>query len=286
MPTISAARRSSVKNLSKLDGRKMRKSGYRPDPPKKRGEKPDLKFETKLRPHLKIVLSGDVDLSRYTTDTNQLNASSCAGNATGDSVEVLNAVAGRPRIEVSRLYIYNLARSLQDLDRDGLGDINQDDGTFIRLCFTVLAKFGVCPETDWPYDLRRNLYRMPSIKAMRRATGHRIHSYYRITATGEDRLDEIIKALRAKHPVVFGTIISKDFNKLRTEGPVERPTKNLSGGHAMLCVGYLRGKGFIIKNSWGPRWGDGGFCIFKPEYMSWSRTRDIWVPTLGTNFKR
>jgi C1A family cysteine protease len=269
-----------------MDYRKLRKSGYLPDPPKKRGETPDRVFETQLQPRLKTFFQGDVDLSPYTTETNQLNASSCAGNSTADSVEILNAVEGRPRVELSRLFVYNLARSMMDIDQDGCGDINYDDGTYIRLAFSVLSKFGICEESDWPYDLRRNLYRLPSIIAMRRATGHRIHSYYRITAKGEERCDEIIKALRARHPVVFGTTIADDFSKLRTEGPVSHPTKNLNGGHAMVCVGYLRGKGFIIKNSWGRTWGSDGFCIFTPDYMSWSKTRDIWVPTLGTTFRK
>lgn len=33
--------------------------------------------------------------------------------------------------------------------------------------------------------------------------------------------------------------------------------------HAVLLVGYKKGKGWKIKNSWGPRWGEGGFAWLK-----------------------
>jgi len=51
----------------------------------------------------------------------------------------------------------------------------------------------------------------------------------------------------------------------------------------MIVVGYSGGN-FIVKNSWGNGWGDGGFWTMTPEYLGWSSTQDIWVPTSGTTF--
>jgi hypothetical protein len=264
--------------------------GYLPDPPRPPGKKADWDFTTKLMMKLKAVHSGDVDLREHCTDTDQRNAGSCAGNATADSVEVLNSIEGLPPVQLARLFVYALARNFMDMDGDGRSDIDKDDGTFIRLCFEVLSKFGICREDipagqgGWPYDLSK-LHELPDLKAMRKATGHRIHSYYRIVEEGDDRLNCIIEALRANHPVVFGTDINKAFVQLRNEGPVGPPDGVVVGGHAMLIVGYLSGLGFIVKNSWGSDWGDGGFCIMKPEYISWPFTRDIWVPTKGMTFR-
>lgn len=255
------------------------KFGYLQDPP----NPADFSFKSNLAPRLAVVASGDVDLRPYCTETDQFSASSCVGNATADSVEILDALEGRPRVQLSRLFVYTLARNLMDADRDGRSDINQDDGTYIRLAFDVLSKFGICTEAKWPYDLSK-LYTLPSLKAMREATGHHIHSYYRISETGDDRCDAVLQALRSNHPVVFGTLIDKAFMNLSGDTPVGIPKGDIEGGHAMIVVGYLTGLGFIVKNSWGRGWGDYGFWIMKPEYLGWSETTDLWVPTSGSSF--
>lgn len=259
--------------------------GYRPDPPAK-----DAVFSADLRPKLQTAFGGDVDLRPYTSQTNQYSLGSCVGNATADAVEILNAIAGLPPVQLSRLFIYTLARNLMDEDGDGRADIDRDEGTYPRLAFDVLTKFGVCREDigvergGWPYDLSK-VYTLPSLKSMRAATGHRIHSYYRITESGADRVDAVIAALRANHPVVMGTKVEKSFLSVSSAAPVAPPKGETIGGHALIIVGYLQAQGFIVKNSWGPNWGDNGCCIMEPEYIVWSGTSDLWVPTMGTMFR-
>lgn len=267
------------------------KLGYIPDPVKHT----DYDFTTGLKPFLTSASDGDVDLSPYATDTQQWELSACAGNATADSVEIINAIAeeekakqeGRgalPVPQLSRLFVYSMARSLMDDNGDGKGDINKDEGTYIRLCFEILSRFGICEESVWPYDTKK-VFVAPSIKAIRQATGHRIHSYYRIKQSGEDRLTEVIAALRAKHPVVFGTLIDPSFQDKRGPEVVTRPAGKTIGGHAMILVGYANGL-FKVKNSWGAGWRKDGYCFFTPEYLSWERTWDLWVPTSGTVFTK
>lgn len=222
--------------------------------------------------------TGDVSLRQYGVDMNQLSLDSCAGNATAESEEVLSNIAGFKPTPVSRLFIYNMARQ-------ETGDLANDNGTYIRVCFDVLSRFGVCDEYIWPYDVTK-VKTSPSMLAMRQALGHRINSYYRIVDTGnpQDRLDAVIAALRANHPVVFGTQVSSDFQQLQDTTVQRAPTANIVGGHAMVIMGYIGGK-FLIKNSWGTGWGDGGYAYFDPSYIAWDQTQDLWVPTLAMNLE-
>lgn len=246
---------------------------------------------------LKALAKGDVDLSRYATESDQRSLSSCAGNATADSIEIISAVeeeeraklqqrSPNPPTPVSRLFVYSMARALMDDNGDGRGDLDRDEGTYIRLCFDVLSRFGVCDESIWPYD-ESKVFVAPSVKAMRQAVGHRIHSYYRITETGNSRLETVRAALRANHPVVFGTLIDRDFSDPFGSELVRTPAdeRYTVGGHAMIIVGCI-GKNFKVKNSWGSDWRREGYCLFTPEYVTWKNTWDLWVPTMGTNFKR
>jgi C1A family cysteine protease len=254
----------------------MEKFGYKVDPVSSKDY--DIK---NLLGKVSSQLNGDVDLSVFCTDTNQHKVSSCAGNASADSIEIITAIneeetalkEGRTPKQIpqlSRLFVYSMARTLN-------GDLNKDEGTYLRLCFEVLSKFGICEESDWPHD-ENSVFLSPSIKAQRKAKSNKIHSYYRISASGESRLDEIVSSLRSKHPVVFGTLIDRDFQR----NPVSpaKPPKNHIGGHAMIVVGYIDGK-FKIKNSWGPGWCESGYCMMEPEYLAWDGTTDLWVPTLG-----
>lgn len=267
--------------------------GYKPDPKTPALLANDKDFSTKLKPFLVKSTTGDIDLSCYSTLSNQYSLSSCCGNATADSIEIVSAIEEeelakkekrdpKPVPQLSRLFVYSMARSIMDDDGSGHGQIDKDQGTHIRLCFDILSRFGICDEEIWPYDISK-VFTPPSIKAIRQAVGHRIHSYYRIKQTGEDRIPEIIAALQGRHPVVFGTEISKQFSNIKSPYICDIPT-DPDGRHAQVIVGWVNGL-FKVKNSWG-KWADEGFSYFTPKYMAWEQTQDIWVPTAGTVFSK
>jgi C1A family cysteine protease len=220
--------------------------------------------------------TGDVDLRRFCTDSNQGSLSSCVGNATADAVEIVSAIAGKGGIELSRLFVYAMARILN-------GNLNKDGGTYIRSAFESLTKFGICKEDLWPYEPNK-VFTSPSLKAQQLARSNKIHSYYRIKSVGPQRVKDAVAALRAHKPVVFGTQLDNSFFGIRSMNPIGVPKGPFVGGHAMVLVGYKNGN-FIAKNSWGTSWGDGGYWSMTPDYFAWPNTWDIWVPTLGIEFQ-
>ena len=71
---------------------------------------------------------------------------------------------------------------------------------------------------------------------------------------------------------------------VNTTGYVPMPntkTERLLGGHAVICVGYNDAKGvWIMKNSWGTRWGDSGYFYLPYNYLlSSTLAGDMWQIT-------
>ena len=63
------------------------------------------------------------------------------------------------------------------------------------------------------------------------------------------------------------------YNKdsVRMWDPKEGDEKS---GHAMVIVGYNE-TGFIIRNSFGEKWGDNGYCEY--PYSEWGSHWEVWT---------
>lgn len=76
------------------------------------------------------------------------------------------------------------------------------------------------------------------------------------------------------YPFVFGLKLTARFFRPGSRGVIATPNlddpQSASHGlHAMLCVGYSNAdQCFIVRNSWGPNWGHGGYCYVPYEYMA------------------
>jgi hypothetical protein len=70
-----------------------------------------------------------------------------------------------------------------------------------------------------------------------------------------------------------------DGRKKTIKLPIITRKGRADGGHAIAIVGYAE-QGFIIQNSWGTTWGNGGFALLPYEdYML--HATDVWVAQLG-----
>lgn len=249
----------------------MPKLGWLPDPPKASHERPDFDAAPMFRAAPPPPPSANIrHLVVDVLDQGALG--SCVANAILQAVRCSHVRQGVQGAKLgSRLFTYYLSRAYHH-------QTAEDSGTFLRLCFQGLAKFGFCPESVWPYsDGSERFKRMPSMAAFRAAFDQaNPTTYRRISATGAERLDQIKRAIAAGYAVVFGTDVDNAFCSDVLSEPLKPPRSNIAGGHAMMVGGYSDNV-FEILNSWGTDWGDGGWCRFSDEYMADLITRDIWI---------
>lgn len=193
---------------------------------------------------------------------NQGNLGSCTAQAIVGAAEHLWLKQGL-KLQGSRLWLYYKERALH-------GWQNQDTGANIRDGIKVLAKSGLPEEKLWPYTISK-FKTKPSASADKQALLFKIDKYYKLTS-----LSQVKDALVKGFTVAFGISLYESFWKHK-KGliPVPGSDENQEGGHAMLIVGYDdTKKHFIIRNSWGSRWGDRGYCYIPYAYME--EARDMW----------
>lgn len=80
-------------------------------------------------------------------------------------------------------------------------------------------------------------------------------------------IEQVADAVLAKGPVVIGIPWYEGMYETDPAG-VLHPSGDLVGGHCILVIGYrvadprLGGEdGFLLQNSWGPRWGGAGIAL-------------------------
>jgi C1A family cysteine protease len=169
--------------------------------------------------------------------------------------------------------VYYLAREIQ-----WPPTTHKDGGTFISHACDVLRRFGICSEADWPWDFDK-INVAPSWAAMRKAYVRKIESFFKIRGKGQQRVDEVIRCLRAGTPVIFGTTTGSNWSRYK-KGDVLKSPSSVRGRHATVLVGWKDGL-FIGENSWGSSWGDNGFYLMDPAVIADSDSQDFWVIQAG-----
>jgi len=223
-----------------------------------------------------------VDLrSKMTPVENQSETNSCVANAVAGAYEYLvKQHRDDDAYDVSRLFIYYVARSIAaEVDPTEEPELD-DDGTMIGAAIEGLKKYGACSEETWPFD-DEVVNASPSGDAFEEASAFLVED----VANVPTRLDSWKAALAEGNPIIFGLSLYESFDAHRRPGMVPSPSPREAsredhGGHAMLCVGYSdRDQVFIVRNSWGDEWGDGGYCYIPYAYLMNPRFNDgdSWI---------
>lgn len=197
--------------------------------------------------------SGDVDLSRPSECPikDQGSTSSCVGQSLSSGIQLAYLVGnGEPCPVLSALDAYFGARELE-------GEAIRDAGCYPRLALKAVMAHGIATEESWPFGLLR-VNRRPSWRARRDGYPRRgLRGYYSLSGP-----EQVALALRHRRPVQMSWTVTDGFQRLRAHQLVEAFPGKAVGGHAMLIVGVEAVAGalrFRIQNSWGTRWGNGGF---------------------------
>lgn len=197
---------------------------------------------------------------------------SCTANAIGAAhqVEQIRQDAAKAFVP-SRLFIYYNERVIEHT-------VDTDSGAMLRDGIKTVVKQGVCPEELWPY-LPAVFTKRPPAPCYREALKHQVVSYQRVS----QNLEQMKGCLADGYPFVFGFSVYESFETptVARTGRVPMPARKerVLGGHAVLAVGYDDAtQRFIVRNSWGAKWGKQGCCFMPYAYLTATGlSADFWT---------
>jgi C1A family cysteine protease len=197
---------------------------------------------------------------------------SCTANAISGAIQFEQKKQGVTVFVPSRLFIYYNERDME-------GTVNSDSGAQIRDGVKSVANLGVCPETEWPYDINQFATK-PTAQCYTDGTKCEAVGYQRLDSTN---LNQLKGCIASGFPFVFGFTVYDGFESpevaktgvLNMPGPKEK----VQGGHAVLAVGYDDStQRFTVRNSWGKDWGIKGYFTIPYSYLTTTDLADdFWT---------
>jgi len=197
---------------------------------------------------------------------------SCTANAIAGAIQFDRMKQKlSPVFTPSRLFIYYNERVIEH-------SVNSDSGAQIRDGIKSINKQGDCPETEWPYVIARFKTRPPK-KCYADARKYKAILYQRVAQTPS----QLKGCLASGYPFIFGFSVYESFESAVVaktgHAPLPKPGEPVIGGHAVVGVGYDDARQrFIVRNSWGGRWGMAGYFTLPYAYLTDENlANDFWT---------
>ena len=259
-------KKASKKAHPQLKPKTKQYFGWTPDTPDHR----DMMFTL---PKKMKKLPSKVDLR---TDTIPVFDQGALGSCTANAVSVAFAFSVLKQQEEelytpSRLFIYYNTRVLE-------GNEDRDTGATLRNTVKSMNKVGTCDENVWPYVISK-FTNKPTDKCYTIAKDNKAIKYERLTRS----LYDFKACLAAGFPFVGGFAVYESFQsrEVAKTGKMPMPGKDekFYGGHAIIVMGYDdEMQCFIVRNSWGNKWGDKGYFYMPYDYLlNRQLSDDFWV---------
>lgn len=223
---------------------------------------PDIRDYTYKQSGLPLKPSNDLR-PLFPPCWNQGQLGQCTGEGIAGIVAFVHGFIGSP------LWLYYKEREME-------GDLQVDGGAEIRDGIKIVASLGLASLESWPADVTKWLECPPEV-VNEGAKLQLVTEYYRLA-----NADDFRDCLSAGHPIVLGITLYSSFESVEVtvSGIASMPVPNdtILGGHCIVLVGYTEGGDWILRNSWGPNWGQNGYFILPKAYLEdtnlWS---DAWM---------
>lgn len=200
-----------------------------------------------------------VDLRHYFTPVkNQGSMGACSAFAMVGIYEYILKRDGDGESDLSEYFVYYNVRKRK-------GKEHEDTGSSMHDIIVTMGSEGVCTEPLCPYS--DSDFFVPSDEAYADGAGRRVLKALNVKPT----VDDIKSAVADGYPVAVSLRIFDSFTP--RNGFVPRPTDeevaaNDYGYHAMIVCGYSDNEHiFIVRNSWGTSFGEGGYCYIPYSYF-------------------
>ena len=217
-----------------------------------------------------LVPSFVAALTAFIKAYDQGQLGSCTGNGNGRIWAYRYFTETSNLIMPARLFIYYGERFIE-------GTLATDAGAQVRDGLKAMARWGVPPESLWPYMVKKFAVK-PSAKAYAAALKDVALAYKSVPMD----LTQIKAALALGNPVVFGFTVFNSFEsqEVAQSGIMPLPKKGEKklGGHCVVWDGYDDETQMLsCANSWGESWGQKGW--FKMPYAYLPYCSDPWILT-------
>lgn len=196
-----------------------------------------------------VDLRSDIDQTY-----NQGPIEQCGGLGTKAAIETMLDRSSRKGERVSGRFIHNQGR-IHNFTMGG------NTGQTLANIADMLGRYGVCPEEFFPEGLDNN--EAPGLTPLLKAQLFMPCEFARMPYVNDDTVESVKRSLCWGRPVVITMEMKAGFNSVSGNWKTHDwdASTVTTGEHIMCIVGYDEAsQRFLVENSWGSAWGDGGFC--------------------------
>jgi C1A family cysteine protease len=216
----------------------------------------------------KAAIPASVDLRRQWWNIgDQGETGSCVGWASTEGVARYMFVTAKRLAEDTRLSPRFTWMASKETDQftSRPETMIEGAGTTLKAAVDVLRNYGAVPDALLPFVLKTAMYTGDEDAFFATAATLKVSSYFNLRRN----LGNWRTWLAQHGPILVGLNVDATWDQATsTDGKLDTFQPGTErGGHAVAVVGYTSDR-FILRNSWGTRWGDDGFAYASEAYIN------------------